>query len=164
PLLRQHTLCRHARDRPQEQRVLVLGSSGPLGFPLPASEAAPAELDRLLVAHGLPARAFNLGFLNTYHLPPPPLPPPPPPHPLPPPLPGRPALRPRGDRLAPAHRRVHPRPPSGVRPRHRILHRHRRRPRGARERPAAGARRADRALQPLALRNPPDLARHRAPA
>src|SRR5215472_13789507 len=51
PLLRQHTLCRHARDRPQEQRVLVLGSSGPLGFPLPASEAAPAELDRLLVAH-----------------------------------------------------------------------------------------------------------------
>lgn len=68
PLLRQHTLCRHARDRPQEQRVLVLGSSGPFGYPLPASQAAPAELDRLLVADGLPARAFNLGFINAYQL------------------------------------------------------------------------------------------------
>src|SRR5262249_35297419 len=68
PLLRQHALCRHARDRPQEQRVLVLGSSGPFGYPLPASQAAPAELDRLLVADGLPARAFNLGFVNTYQL------------------------------------------------------------------------------------------------
>jgi hypothetical protein len=68
PLLRQHVLCRHARDRPQEQRVLVLGSSGPFGYPLPASQAAPAELDRLLVADGLPARAFNLGFVNTYQL------------------------------------------------------------------------------------------------
>jgi hypothetical protein len=68
PLLRQHALCRHARDRPLEQRVVVLGSSGPFGFPLAASQAAPAELDRLLVADGLPARAFNLGFVNTYQL------------------------------------------------------------------------------------------------
>ena len=68
PLLRQHALCRHARDRPQDQRVVVLGSSGPFGYPLPASQATPAELDRLLVADGLPARAFNLGFVNTYQL------------------------------------------------------------------------------------------------
>src|SRR5262249_18511155 len=69
PLLRQHALCRHARDRPREQRVLVIGSSGPLGFPLPASEAVPAELDRLLVAPGLPARPFHPGVGPTYHLP-----------------------------------------------------------------------------------------------
>jgi len=68
PLLRQHVLCRHARDRPREQRVVVIGSSGSFGFPLPADQSAPAELDRLLVAHGLRARAFNLGFVNTYQL------------------------------------------------------------------------------------------------
>ena len=68
PLLRQHTLCRHARDRPREQRVVVVGSSVSFGFPLPADQAAPAELDRLLVTHGLQARAFNLGFVNTYQL------------------------------------------------------------------------------------------------
>src|SRR5262245_28865317 len=68
PLLRQHTLCRHARDRPREQRVVVIGSSGSYGFPLPADQSAPAELDRLLIARGLPARAFNLGFVNTYQL------------------------------------------------------------------------------------------------
>src|SRR5262249_57886324 len=68
PRLPPHAPSRPARDPPQERRVLVLGSGGPFASPLPASQAAPAELDRLLVADGLPARAFNLGSVNTYQL------------------------------------------------------------------------------------------------
>jgi len=66
--LRQHRLCWHAGWRPEELRVIVLGSSAVFGLGVWASETFSALLDADLAADGVDARVFNLAWVNPYQL------------------------------------------------------------------------------------------------
>lgn len=66
--LRQHQLCWHAALRPQELRVIVLGSSAVYGLGVRASETFSARLTAALAADGVDAAVFNLAWVNPYQL------------------------------------------------------------------------------------------------
>lgn len=66
--LRQHRLCWHAAWRPEELRVIVLGSSAVYGLGVSASETFSALLSADLAAQGIDASVFNLAWVNPYQL------------------------------------------------------------------------------------------------
>ena len=66
--LRQHQLCWHAAWRPEELRVVVLGSSAVYGLGVWGSETFSALLTADLRADGIDARLFNLAWVNPYQL------------------------------------------------------------------------------------------------
>ncbi|MBX3025600.1 hypothetical protein KF840_11905 [bacterium] len=66
--LRQHQLCWHAALRPDEMRVIVLGSSAVFGLGIWASETFSALLTADLAAAGVDAAVFNLAWVNPYQL------------------------------------------------------------------------------------------------
>ena len=66
PLLRQHEICR--RWNPGEVRILLAGSSGVLGYPLPADQTFAHLLNEHFDAAGVPAHVFNLAFVNPYQV------------------------------------------------------------------------------------------------
>ena len=67
-LLRQHELCWRTPSTPHEQRVVLLGDSAAYGHPLPVEDTFGALLNDHFAQHDLPARLFNLAFINPYQL------------------------------------------------------------------------------------------------
>jgi hypothetical protein len=65
-LLRQHEICR--RWNPGEVRILLAGSSGVFGYPLPADQTFAHLLNEHFDAAGVPAHVFNLAFVNPYQV------------------------------------------------------------------------------------------------
>lgn len=66
--MRQHQLCWHAALRPDELRVIVLGSSAVYGLGVWASETFSALLTADFAAQGIDATVFNLAWVNPYQL------------------------------------------------------------------------------------------------
>ena len=63
-LLRQHELCWGAPAGPDEQRVVLIGSSAVYGFPNPVEDTFGGQLNRHFAQAGVPARLYNLAFVN----------------------------------------------------------------------------------------------------
>jgi hypothetical protein len=68
PLLRQHQLCHAVAEHPDDLRAILLGDSSVFGHPLPIEETLSGRLNKRLVTDGVPARVFNLAFVNPYQL------------------------------------------------------------------------------------------------
>lgn len=62
PLLRQHELCRRARERPDERRVVLIGGSAPFGFPGPADSSVSAVMNASEALARSNAHVFNLAM------------------------------------------------------------------------------------------------------
>ena len=68
PLLRQHEACWTAGGPHDELRVFVYGNSAVQGHPLRADDIATEFLNRYWKEMGVPARAFNFGFVSAHAL------------------------------------------------------------------------------------------------
>jgi hypothetical protein len=67
-LLRQHELCWRSPTSANEARVALFGNSAVYGFPLPVEKTFGALLNEHFAANDIPARLFNLAFVNGYQL------------------------------------------------------------------------------------------------
>ncbi len=67
-LLRQHELCWRPLLRPAERRIVLLGNSAVLGFPLDVEKTFGGLLNRHFAERGIPAHLYNLGFVTTYQV------------------------------------------------------------------------------------------------
>jgi hypothetical protein len=67
-LLRQHEICRRSSREPEAKNIVVLGSSGVFGHPLPADRTWWWKTNEALQVSGSRARLFNLAFVFTYQL------------------------------------------------------------------------------------------------
>ncbi len=68
PLLRQHELCWRSLTRPDELRVLLVGSSAVFGFPWPVEQTFGSLLNQHFADQQLPARLYNLAWVNPYQV------------------------------------------------------------------------------------------------
>ena len=63
-LLRQHELCWRSPATAGELRVALFGSSAVYGFPNPVEQTLGERLNRHFAEAGVPARLYNLAFVN----------------------------------------------------------------------------------------------------